>query len=487
MSIKIYIPRETTSASLGAELIAKAIDTEARYRNLEIELVRNGSRGACFLEPLIEVETDNGRVGYGPITLEDVPDLFDADFLDGGQHSKALGDVNELPWFKNQERLTFARCGIIEATSVSAYESLGGFVGLKNALAKDSDGIIAEMTDSGLRGRGGAAFPTAIKWRTVADCVADQKYIVCNADEGDSGTFADRLIMEGDPLSLIEGMTIAGLAVGADTGYVYLRSEYPLTQRILNEAIENAKAAGFLGVNIQGSGKNFHLEVFMGAGAYICGEETSLLESLEGKRGQIRFKPPLPAIEGLFGKPTVVNNVITLASVPIKEGGLIEKAFGLTLRNLIEDFGAGTHSGRPLRAVQVGGPLGAYFPESLLDTQLDYEEFAKAGGMLGHGGVVVFDDSVDMAKQARFSMEFCAVESCGKCTPCRIGSVRGMEVIDKIVEAADETERETQHIILKDLCDTMESASLCAMGGLTPIPVMSAVKHFSADFNKGEH
>jgi len=516
MTIRIYIPRETTSASLGAELLAKAIDTEARYRNLDIELVRNGSRGACFLEPLVEVETDKGRIGYGPITLEDVPDLFDANFLNGGQHSKSLGDVNELPWFKNQERLTFARCGIIESTSVSAYESLGGFVGLKNALAKSADGIIAEMTDSGLRGRGGAAFPTAIKWRTVADCVADQKYIVCNADEGDSGTFSDRMIMEGDPFSLIEGMTIAGLAVGADTGYIYLRSEYPLTQKILNEAIENASAAGFLGDDIQGSGKNFHLEVFMGAGAYICGEETSLLESLEGKRGQIRFKPPLPAIEGLFGKPTVVNNVISLASVPvilekggkhyadygqgrslgtmpfqlggnIKQGGLIEKAFGLTLRKLIEDFGAGTHSGRPLRAVQVGGPLGAYFPESLLDTQLDYEEFAKAGGMLGHGGVVVFDDSVDMAKQARFSMEFCAVESCGKCTPCRIGSVRGMEVIDKIVEAANEAERETQHIILKDLCDTMESASLCAMGGLTPVPVMSAVKHFSADFNKGEH
>ena len=511
MSIKIYIPRETTASSLGAELLVKAIATEAQYRNLDIQIVRNGSRGACWLEPLVEVETAAGRVGYGPVTLEEIPELFDADFLNGGTHAKSLGDVNALPWFANQERLTFARCGIIDATSVEEYASLSGFVGLKNALAKDTDGIIQEVTDSGLRGRGGAAFPTAIKWRTVADCQADQKYIVCNADEGDSGTFSDRMIMEGDPLSLVEGMTIAGLAVGADKGYIYLRSEYPLTRIILEEAIANATAANYLGENIQGSGKNFTLDVFMGAGAYICGEETSLLESLEGKRGQIRFKPPLPAIEGLHGKPTVVNNVISLASVPvilekggkhyasfgqgrslgtmplqlggnIKNGGLVEKAFGLTLRQLIEDFGAGTATGRPVRAVQVGGPLGAYFPESLLDTPLDYEEFAKAGGMLGHGGVVVFDDSVNMARQARFSMEFCSVESCGKCTPCRIGAVRGMEVIDRIVAADSSDERQAQHIILKDLCDTMESASLCAMGGLTPIPVMSAVKHFAADF-----
>jgi len=511
MSIKIYIPRETTASSLGAELLVKAIATEAQYRNLDIQIVRNGSRGACWLEPLVEVETAAGRVGYGPVTLEEIPELFDADFLNGGTHAKSLGDVNALPWFANQERLTFARCGIIDATSVEEYASLGGFVGLKNALAKDTDGIIQEVTDSGLRGRGGAAFPTAIKWRTVADCQADQKYIVCNADEGDSGTFSDRMIMEGDPLSLVEGMTIAGLAVGADKGYIYLRSEYPLTRIILEEAIANATAANYLGENIQGSGKNFTLDVFMGAGAYICGEETSLLESLEGKRGQIRFKPPLPAIEGLHGKPTVVNNVISLASIPvilekggkhyasfgqgrslgtmplqlggnIKNGGLVEKAFGLTLRQLIEDFGAGTATGRPVRAVQVGGPLGAYFPESLLDTPLDYEEFAKAGGMLGHGGVVVFDDSVNMARQARFSMEFCSVESCGKCTPCRIGAVRGMEVIDRIVAADSSDERQAQHIILKDLCDTMESASLCAMGGLTPIPVMSAVKHFAADF-----
>lgn len=511
MAVKIYIPRETTASSMGADQLVAAFATEAKYRNLDIVIVRNGSRGACFLEPLVEVETPAGRVGYGPVQADDVHELFDAGFETGGAHRLALGNVEELPWFKNQERLTFARCGIIEATSIAEYSQLGGFTGLKNALAKDANGIIQEVLDSGLRGRGGAAFPTGIKWRTVADAQADQKYIVCNADEGDSGTFSDRMIMEGDPLSLVEGMTIAGIAVGATQGYIYLRSEYPLTEVIMREAINNARAAGYLGGNVMGSGKAFDIEVRMGAGAYICGEETSLLESLEGKRGQIRFKPPLPALRGLFGLPTVVNNVISLATVPvilekggkhyanfgrgrslgtmpfqlagnIKRGGLVEKAFGLTLRELIEDFGGGTFTGKPIRSVQVGGPLGAYFPAELLDTPLDYEDFAKAGGMLGHGGVVVFDQSVNMAKMARFSMEFCAAESCGKCTPCRIGSVRGVETIDKIVAAGSEQERDTQHVILKDLCETMESASLCALGGLTPMPVMSAVKYFKGDF-----
>lgn len=511
MTTRVYVPRETTASSLGVDLVVEAILAEAAQRKLEIQVVRNGSRGACFLEPLVEVETPHGRVGYGPVTVDDVPALFDANFLQGGHHALALGDVSELPWFKQQERLTFARCGLIEATSVEAYESLGGFVGLRNAMRMSAEEVVQEVTTSGLRGRGGAAFPTGIKWKTVLQTAADQKYIVCNADEGDSGTFSDRMIMEGDPFSVIEGMIIAGIAVGADKGFIYLRSEYPLTNDILLDALANARKAGYLGKNIAESGKNFDIEIRLGAGAYICGEETSLLESLEGKRGEVRPKPPLPAHKGLFGKPTIVNNVISLATIPvilekggkhyanfgrgrslgtmpfqlagnIKRGGLVEKAFGLTLRQLIEDFGGGTATGKPVRAVQVGGPLGAYFPASLMDTPLDYEDFAKAGGMLGHGGVVVFDSSVNMAKMARFAMEFCAVESCGKCTPCRIGSVRGMETIDRLVQAKTEQEREKQHVILKDLCETMESASLCAMGGLTPLPVMSAVQHFKGDF-----
>jgi formate dehydrogenase iron-sulfur subunit len=370
--------------------------------------------------------------------------------------------------------------------------------------------VVAEVTASGLRGRGGAGFPTGIKWKTVLGAEADQKYIVCNADEGDSGTFADRMLMEGDPFTLIEGMAIAGLAVGATKGFVYIRSEYPHAFRMMEKAIVEARSANMLGASVAGRGRAFDMEARLGAGAYICGEETSLLDSLEGKRGQVRAKPPLPAIQGLFGKPTVINNVLSFAATPwimthgakayadyglgrskgtqpyqlagnIKRGGLVELALGVTIRQLVEDFGGGTHSGRPLRAVQVGGPLGAYFPENLLDTPLGYEEMLAVKGMLGHGGIVVFDDTVDLAKQARFAMEFCAIESCGKCTPCRIGSTRGVETIDKIIAG---TERKKNLELLDDLCQLMTDGSLCALGGLTPIPVVSALTHFPDDFHK---
>jgi len=439
---------------------------------------------------------------------KDVQNLFDADFINGGAHPLNLGLTDEIQWLKKQERLTFARVGITDPVSVDDYVAHDGYRGLKNALAKSGAEIVKEVTDSGLRGRGGAAFPTGIKWNTVLNAPADQKYIVCNADEGDSGTYSDRMIMEGDPLVLIEGMTIAGLAVGATQGYIYLRSEYPDALVTLNEAIANAYQAGFLGDDICGSGKRFHLEVRRAAGAYVCGEETSLLESLEGKRGLVRFKPPLPAIEGLFGKPTVVNNVISLATVPIvldkggkfyqdfgmgrsrgtlpiqlagniKQCGLVEKAFGVTLRELLYDFGGGSASGKPIRAVQVGGPLGAYLPESQFDTPLDYEKFTEIWAVLGHGGIVAFDDSVDMAKMARYAFEFCAVESCGKCTPCRIGSTRGVEVMDKIIAKEDHAKNIT---LVRDLSDTMLNGSLCALGGMTPYPVLSAINHFPEDF-----
>ncbi len=361
---------------------------------------------------------------------------------------------------------------------------------------------------SGLRGRGGAGFPTGIKWRTVAQTQPQQKYIVCNADEGDSGTFADRMIMEGDPFVLIEGMAIAGIAVGATKGYVYIRSEYPHAVAAMEAAITAARADGLIGPQVGGSTYAFDLEVRVGAGAYVCGEETSLLDSLEGKRGQVRAKPPLPAHHGLFGRPTVINNVLSFATVPIimdkgaafykdfgmgrsrgtmpiqlagaaKYGGLFETAFGITLGELVDDVGGGTFTGRPVRAVQVGGPLGAYFPRALFDTPFDYEAFAARDGLIGHGGIVVFDDTVDMAKQARFAMEFCAIESCGKCTPCRIGSPRGVETIDRIIH--DEN-RAANIAVLEDLCNTMKFGSLCALGGFTPYPVMSALTHFPEDF-----
>ncbi|WP_343743136.1 NADH-quinone oxidoreductase subunit NuoF [Herbaspirillum huttiense] len=507
-TVTIYVPRDSTALALGANEVAAAIAAEAQKRGHSIKLVRNGSRGMFWLEPLVEVATAAGRVAYGPVAAEDVSGLFDAGLLAGGQHTLHLGLTEEIGFLKNQERLTFARVGVIDPLSLDDYLAHEGYVGLKNALAKTPEAIVQQMIDSGLRGRGGAAFPTGIKWQTVLRAPAAQKYVVCNADEGDSGTFSDRMIMEDDPFTLIEGMTIAAVAVGATEGYVYVRSEYPHAIATMNEAIAIATARGYLGDDILGSGKSFRLEVRKGAGAYICGEETAMLESLEGKRGVVRAKPPLPAIEGLFGKPTVINNLISLASVPvilargadfyknygvgrshgtlpfqlagnIRQGGLVEKAFGLTLRQLLEDFGGGSASGRPIRAVQMGGPLGAYLPPSQFDTPLDYEAFAAIGAMIGHGGLVAFDDSVDMAKQARYAMQFCAVESCGKCTPCRIGSTRGVEVIDKII--ANE-ERPQQIHLLKSLCDTMVNGSLCAMGGMTPFPVLSALNHFPEDF-----
>ncbi len=508
MSTTVYVPRDSSALSLGANKVAKRIQEEADKRGLAINIVRNGSRGMFWLETMVEVATDMGRVAYGPVNPKDVSSLFDADFLNAGTHVLKLGVTDELPWLKKQERLTFARVGITDPVSLEDYIAHDGYQGLRNAIAMSGAEIVKTVTDSGLRGRGGAAFPTGIKWNTVLGCESEQKYVVCNADEGDSGTYSDRMIMEGDPFVLIEGMTIAGIAVGASQGYIYLRSEYPDALHILNEAIKNAYVAGYLGDNILGSGKRFDLEVRRAAGAYVCGEETSLLESLEGKRGLVRFKPPLPAIEGLFGKPTIVNNVISLATVPIildkgaqyyadygmgrsrgtlpiqlagnlKQCGLVEKAFGVTLRELLYDYGGGAASGRPIKAVQVGGPLGAYLPESQFDTPLDYEAFSNIWAVLGHGGIVAFDDTVDMAKMARYAFEFCAIESCGKCTPCRIGSTRGVEVIDKIMTGKD---KEKNIALVRDLSDTMLNGSLCALGGMTPYPVLSAMNHFPKDF-----
>lgn len=506
--IKVYVPRDSSALGLGAEKVAATIQAEAERRGDQIELIRNGSRGLYWLEPMVEVATTAGRVAYGPVKPGDVASLFEAGFLEGKTHALALGPTDEILYLKNQERLTFARVGITDPVSLEDYVAHDGYRGLRRALSLEPSAIVDEVTESGLRGRGGAAFPTGIKWRTVLNTPADQKYIVCNADEGDSGTFSDRMIMEGDPLVLVEGMTIAGLAVGATRGYIYLRCEYPHAHVALNAAITAAYAGGYLGDDLLGTGKSFHLEVRLGAGAYVCGEETSLLESLEGKRGLVRFKPPLPAIQGLFGQPTVINNVISLASVPIildkggsyyrdfgmgrsrgtlpiqlagnlKHCGLVEKAFGVTLREILYDYGGGSASGRPIKAVQVGGPLGAFLPESQFDTPLDYEAFAALWAVLGHGGIVAFDDTVDMAKMARYGMEFCAVESCGKCTPCRIGSTRGMEVIDKIRLGED---RERNIALLRDLSETMLAGSLCALGGMTPYPVLSALNHFPEDF-----
>ncbi len=515
VAVTVFVPCDSTSLAVGADDVAAAIAAAAAARGIDVALVRNGSRGLFWIEPLVEVATGAGRVGYGPVAPGDVASLFDAGFVDGGAHPLRLGPVDDLPWLRKQQRLTFARIGITDPRSLADYEVHGGMAGLRRALAMAPAAIVAEVIDSGLRGRGGAAFPTGIKWQTAARAEGRQKYVVCNADEGDSGSFADRLLMESDPFALIEGMAIAGLAVGATKGYIYVRSEYPHAVAALDAAIAAADEAHLLGGDLLGSGKAFDLEVRMGAGSYVCGEETALLESLEGKRGIVRAKPPLPAVAGLFGMPTVVNNVVTLATVPlvlargaafhrdhgtgrsrgtlalqlagnVERGGLVEVAFGVTLRELIENFGGGTASGRPIRAIQVGGPLGTYVPPQHWDTPLDYEAYGALGHVIGHGSVVVHDDTVDMARMARHALQFCAIESCGKCTPCRIGSVRGVELIDRIVAGRD---RAAQVIALRELAETMQHGSLCAMGGMTPYPVLSALDHYPEDFgvDHGHH
>jgi formate dehydrogenase iron-sulfur subunit len=497
--MKVFVPLDSAAVALGADKLAEAIVAEGAARGIAVQVVRNGSRGMVWLEPLVEVVTDAGRVGFGPTTLADVAGLFG----DLGSHPKALGLVEGLPWMKGQTRLTFARVGVIDPLSLDDYRAQGGLVGLDHAKAMTKAQIVAEVTESGLRGRGGAGFPTGIKWKTVSEAPGDQKYIVCNADEGDSATFADRMLMEGDPFCLIEGMAIAGLACGATKGYVYIRSEYPIAIRVMEAAVQIARDAKVLG-------PAFDIEIRVGAGAYVCGEETSLLNSLEGKRGVVRAKPPLPALQGFMGRPTVVNNVISLASVPVimakgaahykdfglgrsrgtiplqiagnvKYGGLFEVAFGLTLGQIVNEIGGGTASGRPVKAVQVGGPLGAWFPPALFDTPFGYEEFGAKDGLIGHAGLTIADDSTDMLQMARFAMEFCAIESCGKCTPCRIGAVRGVETLDRLA-AGDASAIP----LITDLCNTMKSGSLCALGGFTPYPVMSALTHFPDDFARAK-
>lgn len=499
---RIYVPADSAALALDADALSAAIVAEAGRLGTPVEIVRNGSHGMHWLEPLVEVQTVTGRVGYGPVTVADVPGLFAAGWIEGASHALRIGDPLQHPFMVRQTRWTFVRCGIIDPLSWDDFVAQGGGQGLARARALGATATIAAITASGLRGRGGAGFPAGIKWRTVQETAGELKYVVCNADEGDSGTFADRMLMEGDPFALLEGMVICGLSVGARKGFIYIRSEYPRAIEVLEHALVIARAQGLLA--------DCDIELRVGAGSYVCGEETALLESLEGKRGQVRAKPPLPAHKGLFGRPTVVNNVLTLATVPeilvrgaeayaalgygrsrgtlpfqlagnIRFGGLFEAPFGMDLGELVDQIGGGTATGRPVRAVQTGGPLGAYFPRELFDTVLDYEAFAARDGLVGHGGIVVFDDTVDMARQARFAMEFCAAESCGKCTPCRVGSVRGMEVIDKILKGHEVT---ANLALLEDLCNTLKLGSLCALGGFVPYPVMSAVRHFPQDFQR---
>ncbi|HQR26887.1 MAG TPA: NADH-quinone oxidoreductase subunit NuoF [Nocardioides sp.] len=499
----VFVPRDAAALSVGADDVAAVLEAAPG-----VSVVRTGSRGLLWAEPLVEVATDRGRVGYANVTAADVPALLAGGLDDLPE--RCLGPVEEHPWLRDQRRVTFARVGVVDPRSVDDYAAHGGWAGLRRALSLSPEQVVAEVVDSGLRGRGGAGFPTGLKWRTVLAGEADQKFVCCNLDEGDSGTFADRMLAEGDPFSLVEGMVIAGYAVGATEGYVYVRSEYPHAVAALRRAVESAYTHGFLGEDVLGSGVRFDLHVRVGAGAYICGEESSMLESLEGRRGEVRARPPIPAVAGLFGRPTVVNNALTLGTVPmvladggaayaalgtgrsrgtqvfqlagnVRRGGIVELPFGVTIGDLVEGYAGGTRTGRPVRAVQVGGPLGGYLPPGRFDLPMDYEALAEADAMLGHGGVVVWDDSADLARLARFAMEFCAVESCGKCTPCRVGSVRGVETLDRVL-AGEDVSRNLG--LLEDLCEVMSKGSLCAMGQLTPMPVRTALRHFPEDFDR---
>jgi len=529
----VFISDDAQALACGADAVAAA------FEKAGCTVERVSSWGMFWLEPLVEID----GLGYGPVSAHQVADVLNrhAELVSASTETPLLqqqnaaqpwtlkqvqgddlciGPIADHPFIARQERHSFARAGKTRPLSLVDYTATGGWTGLNRARSMAPADVVAEVTASGLRGRGGAGFPAGIKWKTVLDAQGATKYIVCNADEGDSATFADRMMMEGDPFHLLEGMAIAAHAVGAGEGYIYVRSEYPHAIAKLNAAI--TIAAEMLAP--------FRVEVRVGAGAYVCGEETSLLNSIEGKRAEVRAKPPLPALEGLFGCPTVVNNVLTLAAIPhimteggaaayatlgmgrskgtmpiqlagnIKHGGLFETAFGITLNELIHDIGGGTASGRPVKAVQVGGPLGAYIHPDQFDLPFDYEAYSVADALIGHGGITVFDDSADMGAMARFAFEFCAAESCGKCTPCRIGSTRGVELIDRIlgsgktapdgVEALPQMHnarkagrsRDEEFQLLDDLCETMQFGSLCALGGFTPYPVRSALKHWPEDF-----
>ncbi len=477
--IVVRIPDDAAALACGADAVAEA------FAAAGCSVERLSSWGMHWLEPLVEID----GTGWGPVTAADVPTILD------GTSSKCIGPIAAHPFLARQQRLTFARAGRTRPLSLEDYVATGGWTALTRARSLPPEQIIAEVTGSGLRGRGGAGFPAGIKWQTVAGAAGARKFIVANADEGDSGTFADRMVLEGDPFALIEGMAIAAQAVGAGRGYIYVRSEYPHAIAKLNVTI--ALSAQIIAP--------FEIELRIGAGSYVCGEETALLNSIEGKRGEVRAKPPLPAIQGLFACPTVVNNVLTLAAVAhilqpggaelyagigigksrgtmptqlagnIKHGGLFEAPFGVTLRELIYDIGGGTASGRPVKAVQVGGPLGAYIHPDQFDLPFDYEAFSAADALIGHGGIVVFDDRADMQKMARFAFDFCAAESCGKCTPCRIGSVRGGELLSRVNEPE-------ARAALGDLLEALQFGSLCALGGFTPYPVRSAMTHWPEDF-----
>ena len=488
--IRLYLSNDTSSIAAGAQRLAEAWQSRP-----DIELVRTSSRGAFFLEPMVERDSPEGRVAWCHVTLDDLPKIL---------AGTGAIPVAALPFLSKQTRHTFATFGVTEPLSPEAYQAHGGCAGLCAARQLSPSAIIEEIKMSRLRGRGGAAFPVWKKWDVAATTPADRKYVVANADEGDAGTYCDRMVMDGDPFRLIEGMLICARAIGAEAGYIYCRQEYPAATASLHAAILAADAAGWL----ESDGRRFSIEVVSGAGSYVCGEETALLESLEGRRGVVRARPPHTAQSGLYGRPTIVSNVLTFATIPnilarggawhaslgtegsrgtialqlggrVKQPGLIEVPFGRTLREVLDQFGQGMADGARLKAVQVGGPLGSLFTDAQLDIPICFDAFANADAILGHGGIVVFDDETDMLELSRHLMAFVADESCGKCVPCRIGSLRAREILEAI-QRGQATAAELA--LLTELGDTMKATSLCGLGSRAPYPVLSALEQFPVEF-----
>ncbi|MEW5922040.1 MAG: NADH-quinone oxidoreductase subunit NuoF [Bacillota bacterium] len=506
----VKVGLSTCGIAAGGYKTYETLETEIKNNNLNVELKKTGCIGMCYTEPIVDVIAPDGTLfSYGTVDEEKARRIVAEHIRNGKPPQDLLINEEREAVVGGQVRISLRNCGIINPESLDEYRATGGYKAIEKALKEMTpEQVIDEVLRSGLRGRGGAGFPTGMKWRFTRMNKGDQKYIVCNADEGDPGAFMDRSIIEGDPHAVVEGMMLAGYAIGASQGHVYVRAEYPLAIIRLEKAIQDARAAGLLGQNILGSGFSFELKIKKGAGAFVCGEETALLASLEGERGMPRLKPPFPAEQGLWRKPTCINNVETFANVPwiivngaeqyaaygtekskgtkvfalagkMKRGGLIEVPMGITLRDVIFGVGGGVRDDKQFKGVQLGGPSGGCIPESLLDTPVDYDSLTRTGAIMGSGGMIVMDETTCMVDMARYFLDFVQNESCGKCIHCRLGTKRMLEILTRITEgkaAAEELD------LLEELAYNVKEGALCGLGQTAPNPVLTTLKYFRNEY-----
>jgi NADH-quinone oxidoreductase subunit F len=515
---KVIVGMGTCGLSAGAKQVYEKLEAILETNPGAFELSGTGCIGMCYREPLIEIRSGGERTIYGGVTEELAEEIFNSHVKGGkileehvalGVAEEKIGSGSEIEFQDQQEKIVLRNCGTIDPESIVEYEKAGGYAGVKKALLEMTpEGIVDEMKASGLRGRGGAGFPTGLKWSFAAGYEADQKYVVCNADEGDPGAFMDRSVLEGDPHAILEGMIICGKAIGASFGYIYCRAEYPLAIRRLTIAIEEATEKGYLGKDILGSGFEFKIKIKQGAGAFVCGEETALFASIEGQRGMPRIRPPFPAEKGLWGKPTNNNNVETYANVPwiivngaaaysafgsekskgtkvfalagkVVRGGLAEVPMGTSINDLVFKIGGGIKDGRKFKAVQMGGPSGGCIPADQGDTPVDFESIPATGAIMGSGGMVVLDDTTCMVEMARFFLEFTQNESCGKCTFCRVGTLRMLEILTRITKGEGEPEDIEK---LVELGESIREASLCGLGQSAPNPVLTTIRYYRDEY-----